>query len=259
MDSRDRYELYSYLTILAGLLITGFIPRWMRRVMDPLVFILILFGLYLAYKSFWRGGIILLIIGSLTGLIFEVIGVNIGIPFGNYEYVELKHISVLEVPIPVIMAWGLYIVITYMYVKTLIRNNGLPISLLVAIYMVILDLALDPVMVKAGLWRWIDVYGATWYGIPLTNYIGWFTVSFVSIIFYSIVTRNRKYILYAGKHQYLAILCYLSLYLPIINTGFNLGVYDPILVSISLFLLISILLSIYQQNKYKSQLFYSKT
>lgn len=133
--------------------------------------------------------------GFAIGLTAEVIGVNTGVPFGRYEYVSLSAPRVLGVPLSVPVMWGFYAYLTYLIASSIITRKGTAGAFLRVTYasllMVTLDLAMDPFMVsKAHAWVWLGGWGPTWFGIPASNYVGWFIVSFTILLTHELIARN---------------------------------------------------------------------
>ncbi|MEM2730156.1 MAG: carotenoid biosynthesis protein [Candidatus Korarchaeum sp.] len=149
------------------------------------------------------------LIASSLGFAFEYIGLNYGFPFGSYSYLRFQGFAIHGVPVPVIVAWGAYAYTCYLASSYL--ASGKPRLILASSLMVLLDLALDPVMVERGLWRW-QAQGE-WFGVPLSNYAGWFTVSFLSFSLYALISGGRDLRVKLSYHAYLP---YLSSYLPIL-------------------------------------------
>ncbi|MDK2464162.1 MAG: carotenoid biosynthesis protein [Candidatus Korarchaeota archaeon] len=138
-------------------------------------------ALILTGARYWRPGLALPPVGSAVGLAFEVVGVRYGIPFGRYSYSEFGP-EILEVPVPVVIAWGIYLFVCYSAASSLTRRVWARVALASAM-MVALDLAVDPVMVAQGAWSWEE--GGPWFGIPLSNFLGWFTVSAVALCLFT--------------------------------------------------------------------------
>ncbi len=168
---------------------------------------LILFSLSILLMSTRVRRIILLpISGSIVGFIFEFIGLNYSLPFGSYRYLAFEGFTLQGVPIPVIIAWGIYVYTCYLaslYISP--RYRILTASSL----MVLLDMALDPVMVEGGVWLWEA--GGEWFGVPLTNYLGWFIVSSLSLLLYHLAGEEPLEI---GSTSYIP---YISSFLPILS------------------------------------------
>jgi len=147
---------------------------------------LIYFSLYLtavavASLTFWKRAWILLLSGIFMGFTFELLGTRAGLPFGLYYYKELKP-QVFGVALFVPIAWGTYLFLSYLTARSFFK--GLKAVIMASSLMVILDLAVDPIMTSWEAWVWITKTEINWYGIPWTNYLGWFTVSFLSLLLY---------------------------------------------------------------------------
>lgn len=109
-----------------------------------------------------------------AGWAVEALGVHTGIPFGRYEYTSALGGSLASVPLIVPFAWA-----GMAPVAVLVgRRLGHPV-LGGAALLTTWDLFLDPQMVAAGRWHWLDASPALpgIPGVPLTNYLGWLVVS----------------------------------------------------------------------------------
>ncbi len=134
-------------------------------------------ALILTGARHWRPALALPPIGSAVGLAFEAVGIRYGVPFGRYSYSEFGP-TILGVPVPVVIAWGIYLFVCYSAASSLTRRLWARVFL-ASVMMVALDLAVDPVMVTLGAWSWEGE--GPWFGIPLPNFLGWFTVSAVAL------------------------------------------------------------------------------
>ncbi len=133
--------------------------------------------------------------GFTIGLTAEVVGVNTGLPFGRYEYVYLRAPRVLGVPLSVPLMWGFYAYLTYLISSSLITREGRAWSILRVVHasllMVNLDLAMDPFMVsEAHAWVWISGWGPKWFGVPASNFLGWFIVSSTILTTHELLTKK---------------------------------------------------------------------
>lgn len=104
----------------------------------------------------------------------EWLGITTGFPFGSYHYTDVLGLSLFGVPVAMSMAWA-GVMITCLLLSD-------PASLWRRAWQtgfacVLLDLVLDPVAVRLGLWTWQHPGG--WFGIPYTNFLGWFGIAFV--------------------------------------------------------------------------------
>ncbi len=105
----------------------------------------------------------------------EFLGVFTGVPYGSYAYLDVPGPYVLGlVPIFILIAW---IHVGYLAIASTTAAFGrsslwlAPIDGLVATAW---DLLVDPVAVRSGFWTWLSP--ATLYGVPISNFLGWFLV-----------------------------------------------------------------------------------
>ncbi|MCD6348412.1 MAG: carotenoid biosynthesis protein [Candidatus Korarchaeota archaeon] len=159
----------------------------------------------------WRGAWILPLSGSLVGYISEYLGVKYGFPFGHYEYEAFKGAALLNVPIPIVVAWGMYLYTCYLAASP--YASGIRRLVLSAFLMVILDLAVDPVMVELGIWRWERM--GPWFGVPTSNFVGWFLTSLIALLVYRSLAAQRD--LKREDIMEWSFIPYLASFLPILG------------------------------------------
>lgn len=121
------------------------------------------------------------VIVSATGiagftLLIEIIGSGTGFPFGNYHYTTLLQPQIGHVPIIIPLAWLMMLPAAWAVAKRF-QTSRLRFALVSALAMTAWDLLLDPQMVSWQLWVW-DQPGV-YFGIPLSNYVGWLLTSFI--------------------------------------------------------------------------------
>lgn len=118
---------------------------------------------------FWLLGV------GAAGFLVELAGATLGAPFGPYSYTAVLQPQIGGVPVVMACAW----VILISYVKSLTAMLPLGRAAAVALgaaWMTAIDLSIDPVCTLAlDYWRW-RVPGP-YYGIPWSNFAGWFLVS----------------------------------------------------------------------------------
>jgi putative membrane protein len=136
------------------------------------VFMALAAGLCLIYST-GRYRVALALAG-IVGFATEVLGVWTGFPFGAYEYTHAFAPLLIEVPLVMICAWA----VLAGYLDGLLRpfvKHPLARALAGALGLTAIDLVLDPVAAgPMNLWEW--AHEGRYYGIPLTNFVGWFVV-----------------------------------------------------------------------------------
>lgn len=134
-----------------------------------------------------RGERLALLAVALLGFTVEVLGVRYGVPFGAYSYTDALGPRLLGVPPAVAFAW----MTLAAYVKQLVARFELAPrteALVAAVWLTALDLLIDPLAAnQLGYWHW-KVKGA-FYGVPLTNFVGWLIVS---LLFFRILRKKFR-------------------------------------------------------------------
>jgi uncharacterized membrane protein len=137
-------------------------------------------------------------LGLTAAITFAVenLGAVTGFPFGDYHFVvgaNLPHIG----RIPLIVGF-LYFGTGYCaYICGILITSGragkrspLAVSLAGALAMTQWDLVMDPVNSTVyGLWIWH--HGGGYFGVPLTNFFGWFVAMFAAFLAVTLFLRMR--------------------------------------------------------------------
>ncbi|MDD7941857.1 carotenoid biosynthesis protein [Actinomycetospora lutea] len=128
----------------------------------------------------------LVVVAAGGGLVIEAVGLATGLPFGEYRYTDALGPSLLGVPLVVPAAWTMMsypaLVVGRRLATALGRGRGAT-TVLGAWALASWDVFLDPQMVDAGNWYWLDPTPALpgVPGIPVSNFAGWLLVSLVMI------------------------------------------------------------------------------
>jgi uncharacterized membrane protein len=124
-----------------------------------------------------------LVIAAVISYLWEFIGVETGIPFGSYFYTGALGPQLGPVPIAIPLIWCALGYFCMQASDYYIMASALMVSL---------DLSFDPVFsTSLHLWTWT---GQTQYfGVPLTNFFGWFVASLTFFtVFYFATKRQVK-------------------------------------------------------------------
>ena len=167
---------------------------------------LALLVLHAAYVLGWRRGLTLIAIAGAMGMAAEWIGTKSGAIFGGLYVYHGAAWKLAGVPLVVPLFWAVFIYTGYSLTSAGLhwlgvekparrrpaqprsaaatparRRRGGPAWLIVPLVLcdaaavVAIDGLLDPILVRLGLWSWLD--GGAHYGVPWGNYAGWFGVS----------------------------------------------------------------------------------
>ncbi len=126
------------------------------------------------------------------GLLAEAVGTATAIPFGQYEYADSLGLQLLGVPVVIPLAWAMFAYPCLLVGQRLARS-AVGAALVGGAALASWDLFLDPQMVEAGHWRFLDVQvalpGAP--GIPVSNYLGWLLVGVLMLGVLQLLGRQK--------------------------------------------------------------------
>ena len=223
----------------------------------------ILVAIHSVVTLFFNRAVIFIFIAGLTGFIMEYIGLRDGAFFGA-RYIYKPQLTLLTVPVAVIIYWIVFIYTSYCLTNSFFYwlNKNKPdykkssrLILLLAVFLdglilVAIDLFLDPVSVKMGSWKWL-VKGP-FFGIPIGNFFGWFTVS----IMVTGLFRSFEYFFPSPKTKYnktifiIPVLYYGILTLFLASSSIKLQMYDLAILG-SVLMLPTVILNLFLYKKYQ--------
>ncbi len=150
--------------------------------------------------------------GCLVGGMSELIGTSTGLPFGPYAYTEWLGPKLLDhVPFLIPPSWFAMSLLSLDLASRLTARRYERIAL-TALFMVLWDVALDPAMSKAFPF-WVYPDGGFYFGMPASNWVGWFVVSLVIAWGYEViggglrVTSRWAPLLYALNVLFPLLIC----------------------------------------------------
>lgn len=123
-----------------------------------------------------------------VGMISEILGVNYGLIFGDYVYLDNLGFKILGVPVLIGANWIILTFITGSLSSYLVENKYLAMFF-GAILMILLDLIIEPVAPLLGFWIF-DLLT-----VPLQNYIGWFVIGLITqyVFHFNIIKKEYTF------------------------------------------------------------------
>lgn len=121
-----------------------------------------------------------------AGAACESLSLRTGFPFGHYFFTSFMGPKVLQLPILLVLAylgigycsWVLSLLILGYRGKPLTRASTVALPLLASFIMVIWDLSMEPIWATLDrAWIWRD--GGAFFGVPVSNFLGWFFTAFL--------------------------------------------------------------------------------
>ena len=110
---------------------------------------------------------------------FEFLGVHYGFPFGKYIYTSNLGYKIFGIPLLIPFMWFSFIAVSYMTFNSLFLS---------AVFTMLIDVVMDPLL-SGRAWIWLTTLDNFYYGVPLSNFVGWFLVSF-TILFLTFGTKR---------------------------------------------------------------------
>ncbi len=183
------------------------------------------------------------VVGFLIAWISEVSSIHNGVPYGYYYYIEDtrgRELWCAGVPFMdsmsfVFLSYAAFSV-ALMVVTPAIRNGGIylletnrvrhsfKVRLLGALFFMYLDIIIDPVALQGHRWFLGRIYGypdgGAYFGVPISNFAGWFIVGFVLIWALQLLDRlmlklqisdlapSHRYRYMIGPALYAGIICF---------------------------------------------------
>jgi len=141
--------------------------------------------------AWWLIGFLLVAVGG--GLAVEAVGVQTGLPFGDYSYGTGLGRQVLGVPAVIPLAWAMMAYPALLVARRLSRSV-LVTPLVAALALASWDLFLDPMMTAEGYWTFADPTPSLAHvpAVPALNYVGWFATSLVMMVLLDRLPRRSS-------------------------------------------------------------------
>lgn len=167
--------IYAALTAVSSLAPTA-IP------VSSLVLLLLAFILvHGALRYGWGGILIFVAIALVASNILENVSILTGFPFGHYYYTGMLGPKLFLVPLLIgpaylgtgYLAWTLATILIGDVRRDSSAFTVIATPVIGAFAMVVWDLCFDPTL-STILHFWIWQQGGGYFGVPLTNYLGWF-------------------------------------------------------------------------------------
>ena len=168
---------FIYLVGLIGLLLPTSQPLFQELI--PVNIFLSFLTVIFFHTKFSVNFLISFLLIFLFGFLLEVAGVSTGAIFGVYYYQSFLGPKFFNVPILIGINW-FFLVYCVSSIFEKYQNNTFVFALLVSLFMLILDIALQFFAIKNNMWIWTEN------GFPpIKNFIAWFIAAFIFTIIYS--------------------------------------------------------------------------
>jgi putative membrane protein len=152
-----------------------------------------------AVRYGWSGIAIFIVICLVVSNILENTSIVTGFPFGHYHYTDSLGPKLFLVPLLIgpayfangYLAWVLGNVLIGDVRRDANAFTTFAVPFFASFLMVMWDLTFDP-RASTIQHMWIWEQGGGYFGVPLTNYLGWFFTVYVFLQLFALVVRFRE-------------------------------------------------------------------
>ncbi|MBW1837686.1 MAG: carotenoid biosynthesis protein [Deltaproteobacteria bacterium] len=204
MKSKSVYKILGTVIIIsAGLQVYFGIneSELIAKVLTPvLVACIVLFSTTHGIMRYGKKNmLIFFLITFVVSWIYENLSIFTGFPFGNYHYTEFLGVKLLHVPLAIMpayfgtayLAWTLAGILIDEYKNKLSGGSVFFVPVIASFIMVMWDVVFDPSAATIQQsWIWED--GGGFFGVPFSNYMGWFLCVFTIYQLFAVYLMKKK-------------------------------------------------------------------
>jgi Predicted membrane protein len=155
-----------------------------------------------------RSDIVRLLAASVIGFAAEAIGVRYGFVFGAYNYTGELGPQLFGVPLVMTCAWMVLVA----YADQMLPDGWSVAvrAVIAALWLTAIDLVIDPLAAgELGYWHWAE--RGAYYGIPASNFAGWFTVSLLIFGLIGLLFGRGRHYNSLARHTGLSLILFFTL------------------------------------------------
>ena len=159
--------------------------------------------LFLNFKVSSKYDILSILLIFLIGMITEILGVNYGLIFGDYEYGNNLGFKLFGVPFLIGVNWIILTAISANIAALITKNKNIVLTVFIgAILMLAMDFVMEPIAPKLDLWKFNNLI------VPTSNYIGWLIIGLFTQTIYNLQFRQKE--ISVSVNLYLAFFLFFS-------------------------------------------------
>lgn len=167
----------------------------------PYVFVLLLtvFSVWHGIRRY--GAKKMLVFFAITFVVsfsYETLSILTGFPFGNYDYSDSFGLKIWLVPSLIMpayfsvgyLSWTIGHSIIGKFNLALGKTSVFAVPLVASFIMVMWDMVMDPSKSTIGQ-KWIWEEGGAYFGVPFSNFLGWFLCVFTIFLLFALYQRSQ--------------------------------------------------------------------
>ena len=177
-----------WLFHLSGLLGLLYIDKNLFASLTPLNLFISTTLLFVNQTNATRMKFFIVFVIFFVGMIAEILGVQYGLIFGNYEYGNNLGLKLLGVPILIGFNWVVLTVICGSISSKIFKKSKVLSIIFGITLMLLIDITLEPIAPVLDYWEFSGSKA------PLQNYIGWGITSLITQTLYQYFYKAKEFI-----------------------------------------------------------------
>ncbi|MBB5327117.1 carotenoid biosynthesis protein [Tunturiibacter gelidoferens] len=150
-----------------------------------------------------------------SGTFFESLSLRTGFPFGHYYFTGLMGPKIFQLPVLLALAYLGMGYLSWVLALAILGNKAEPprglrlilLPMIASCMMVAWDLSMDPIWANID-HAWVWKQGGTYFGVPISNFLGWSLTTYVFYQAFALYLRRRPPLPLPSPLWRLAILFY---------------------------------------------------
>ena len=177
-----------WLFHLSGLIGLLYIDKNLFASLTPLNLFISTTLLFVNQTNATRMKFFIVFVIFFVGMIAEILGVQYGLIFGNYQYGNNLGLKLLGVPILIGFNWVVLTVICGSISSKIFKKSKVLSIILGITLMLLIDITLEPIAPVLDYWEFSGSKA------PLQNYIGWGITSLLTQTLYQYFYKTKEFI-----------------------------------------------------------------
>ncbi len=177
-----------WLFHLSGLIGLLYIDKNLFASLTPLNLFISTTLLFVNQTNATRMKFFIVFVIFFVGMIAEILGVQYGLIFGNYQYGNNLGLKLLGVPILIGFNWVVLTVICGSISSKIFKKSKVLSIILGITLMLLIDITLEPIAPVLDYWEFSGSKA------PLQNYIGWGITSLITQTLYQYFYKTKEFI-----------------------------------------------------------------
>ena len=222
--NRSLTDIVLWIIIIAYVLealVENAFPKLTPVPLQPIL--LLPFAIIHMWKRYkWKALLFFFAVSFIVSNIFENLSIKTGFPFGHYYYTSVLGPKLFLVPSLVILAYIAFGYICWVLSTRLVGDirkeastlTTLGVPLVVSFIFVGYDFCFDPTVSTVSHW-WIWQQGGGYFGVPLSNFLGWSLTTFVFFLLFSLYLRqfektDNDHLTFTKSHYYMPVIMFVG-------------------------------------------------